>query len=530
MGIDRHERKTIAIDSCEIERLKLIEAALTSAAEGVVVIDSHWRVVFINDAGKRLVHRALSADLSIAAQAAAFNLRYPDDRPVPPEDLPLARALRGETVTEARVILTRPDGTDVYLGSSNSPIKDGEGNVVGAVAVFRDVTGRHKREDSWRQAKEYSDKLVETANVLAQRRAAELQSVLDNMLDGVYACDVEGRVILVNEAGVHLLGFDDFEQTQRALPDFPRILNIRHLDGTPVSPSELPLARALIGEIVVQEDEIVCNQRTHRDMRVRTNAAPIRNDAGEIVGAVEVARDVTELTELDELKDQFIAVAAHELKTPVAVMKGYAQMLLRASEGVPASFPRMFEAIARGADRIDAIVKDLLDVSQLHLGQTELVIDRIDLPEIVEQIVARTALNAPTHRIRLVRADPVVVHGDRDRLESVLTNLIDNAIRYSPYGGEVDIAVAARQDEVVVSVADHGVGIPRNKQARIFQRFYRAHDGSPYDYGGMGVGLYISRETISRHHGRMWFESEEGAGSTFYFSLPLSDDTSDKGC
>jgi signal transduction histidine kinase len=213
-------------------------------------------------------------------------------------------------------------------------------------------------------------------------------------------------------------------------------------------------------------------------------------------------------------------VAAHELKTPVAIMKGYAQALLRTSEEVSPRRRKMLEAVDRGANRIDGIVNDLLDVSRLLAGVLDLSSQRIDLREMVEETVDRMALNAPKHRLQ-VKAQPVVVEGDRDRLEQVLANLLDNALRYSPEGGDVVVEVTVKGREAVVSVKDEGVGIPEEKQGRIFERFYRAHTKTPYDYGGMGVGLYISREIVKRHGGRMWFESREGVGSTFAFSLLL---------
>ncbi len=359
------------------------------------------------------------------------------------------------------------------------------------------------------------------ANV-AQRRAAELQGVLNNMVDGVFTCDREECITLANEAGLHLLGLASFEDVKRcALAEFIELLRIRHPDGKSFAREELPLVCALGGQTIVQEQEIIYNRKTQRDVFLRVSAAPIRDETGKIVGAVEVDSDVTELTELDRLKDEFISVAAHELKTPVAVMKGYAQALLRAREEVAPPKRKMLDAIDRGADRIDRIVKDLLDISRLYLGQMELTLERVDLPEMVEEVVDRMALTTTKHRIQIVRSEPVVIQGDRDRLEQVLINLIDNAIKYSPKGGDIDVAVLVRDREAIVSVRDYGVGIPREKQPHIFERFYRAHTGTPYDYGGMGVGLYISKEIIRRQSGRMWFESEEGRGSTFYFSLPL---------
>jgi len=356
---------------------------------------------------------------------------------------------------------------------------------------------------------------------VAQRRAGELQAVIENMVDGVFVCDAEGRITLANEAALRMLGVDTQEEAGANLAGSIARVRIRHLDTRPVAHEERAVIRALAGETITAQDTIVYDPRAQRDKYIRTSAAPIRDTKGTIMGAVAVARDVTELTELDRLKDQFIAVAAHELKTPVAIMKGYAQALLRTAQDIPPPRRNMLEAIDRGADRIDRIVKDLLDISQLQVGRLDLAVDTIDLAQLAELVVDELAVTADRHRIRLVKADPVVVHGDQGRLEQVLVDLIDNAIRYSPKGGDIDVGVALGEHEVVVSVKDCGVGIPRDKQGSIFQRFYRAHANTPYDYGGMGVGLYISKEIVSRHGGRMWFESEEGRGSTFYFGLPL---------
>jgi signal transduction histidine kinase len=182
----------------------------------------------------------------------------------------------------------------------------------------------------------------------------------------------------------------------------------------------------------------------------------------------------------------------------------------------------MLEAINRGADRIDRIVRDLLDISRLYQGSVDLRKENVDLAALVNEVVALKILTAPRrHRIQLVAVDHARVRGDRDHLVQILNNLIDNAVKYSPKGGAVEVAVRRRGDEAVVSVSDQGIGIPKSKQARIFERFYRAHTATRHDYGGIGIGLYLSREFVERLGGRMWFESEEGRGSVFYFSLPV---------
>ncbi|HEX2922833.1 MAG TPA: ATP-binding protein [Chloroflexota bacterium] len=362
---------------------------------------------------------------------------------------------------------------------------------------------------------------VEEMALEAQSRAAGFRDILDNMVDAVFVCNLTGRVTLANSAAVRLLGLNSVEELDRAMVEFPELLRARHMDGSRVSAAEQPLVRALAGETVVEENRIIFNPQTQQDIIVRSNAAPIRAYDGTIVGAVSVSRDITDMAELDILKDAFISVAAHELKTPVAVMKGYAQALLRCDRDVQPPQRKMLEAIDRGAGRIDRIVNDLLDISRLQMGRLDVETQRFDLHQVVAHVADRLARTTDKHRLVVAPSEAVLVHGDRDRIEQVLSALVDNAIKYSPKGGDVLLAVTVEHDEALVSAADQGVGIPREKQSRIFQRFYRAHTGTCFDYGGMGVGLYLAREIVSAHGGRMWFESVEGRGSVFHFSLPL---------
>jgi signal transduction histidine kinase len=323
----------------------------------------------------------------------------------------------------------------------------------------------------------------------------------------------------VNDAETRLTGVPSAEVLDHTLDEYVKTVALRHLDGTQLTGDELPLARALSGEIVMSA--AFWTERSGRKVFMRSNATPIRDASGMVVGAVAVERDVSSVIEFDMLKDQFIRVAAHELKTPVAIMKGYADLLLRSSEHLPPALNGSLEAIERGANRIDRLVGDLLDVSQLQLGRMEIRREKLDLSELVDVVARRVALTTKKHEVRVVESEPIVVQADRIRLERVLDKLLDNAIRYSPRGGQVDVSVGVREERAIVCVADHGVGIAQEKQVRIFERFYRAHTDTPHDYGGMGVGLYISREIIEQHGGTMWFRSAEGRGSRFCFSLPV---------
>lgn len=392
------------------------------------------------------------------------------------------------------------------------------GGVERLLAIVRDITER-------KQAEQERERLLEQIRHLAeqaQARAAELKTIIDSIPDVVFVVDAESRLTLINEAATILLGVKAGQALGMSLESFREQLRIRHLDGTPVVADDLPLARALRGETVVMQDDVFYHQTEKRDVYLRSNMAPIRDAKGRIVGAVAVSRDVSELIEVERLKDDFIRVAAHELKTPVAIVKGYAEVLLRSKQAPPDQRQNMLEAIERGADRMDRIIQDLLDISQLELRRLEMKQDRVDLSELVREVVEGIAPTAHKHSLRLRKVAPAVVVGDRQRLEQVVRQLIENAIKYSPNGGDVDVEIDVRDQEVAVSVTDHGIAIPKARQRRIFQRFYRAHAGTPHDFGGMGVGLYLSREIVRQHRGRMWFESEIGQGSTFHFSLPLA--------
>ncbi len=394
---------------------------------------------------------------------------------------------------------------EVYLWRTyvRVPCTTGEGVLVLLVDVSEQVDARRRNE---------------VLAAVARRQAAELESVHRSMIDGIVACDARGTVTHVNEASGRLAGLDKSTLVGLSLEEYAKRLDRHCMNGERVGRAELALGRALAGETVVNIGS--WSTRTGRKVYMRSNAAPVRDTNGGIVGAIAVERDVSDIIELDTMRDQFIRIAAHELKTPVAIMKGYADVLLRSSAELPEPLRAGAQAIDRGAKRIDRLVGDLLGVSQLLMGCLELRRERFELAELVDVVVRQIATTTKTHPIH-IESEPVVVFADRVRLAQVLDTLLDNAIRYSPRGGVINVTVRVHEDEAIVCVRDHGVGIPRPKQARIFERFYRAHTDTPHDYGGMGVGLYIAREVIEQHGGRMWFESEEGSGSEFCFSLRI---------
>jgi signal transduction histidine kinase len=244
--------------------------------------------------------------------------------------------------------------------------------------------------------------------------------------------------------------------------------------------------------------------------------------------ALVTYQDVTILKEAEQLKDRFIGTAAHELRHPLAVLRGYTQMLLlqnKRGRG-PKLLDRQEEAlqsIAQSTTQLVELTEDLLDVARLQGGGVQLHCEPTDLVALVRRTVEHVQMTSSRHPLTVVTTLPsLVVDADPLRIEQVLSNLIGNAIRYSPEGGPVEMTVYEAGDvqEARVSIRDRGIGIPEQDQARIFGQFARAGNAETYGIGGTGLGLYLCHELIERHHGRIWFESKEGQGTTFFVALP----------
>lgn len=219
------------------------------------------------------------------------------------------------------------------------------------------------------------------------------------------------------------------------------------------------------------------------------------------------------------LREQFLQVASHELKTPLTVIKGYAQWLLRDERKLVRR--KWLETILRHANRMGDLIGDMVQMSQIQAGPLELHKDRFDLSAMALEAVERMQGTTEKHRLLLCSGGPVWVEADRQYVEIVFRNLLDNATRYSPTGGDVDVEVIATNGLARVTVIDHGLGIPKEKEKKIFEPFFQVYPALA-PFGGMGLGLYVSRRIVEAHGGTIWFESEEGKGSSFHFTLPLS--------
>jgi two-component system phosphate regulon sensor histidine kinase PhoR len=344
-------------------------------------------------------------------------------------------------------------------------------------------------------------RLRETIHGLTEERH-KLEAILTSMVDAVVAVDRPGRVILVNRAAEDLLGVRREEvighPAVAALP--PTLSGVLHEAAT----QRRLVAAELPGEGGERLVEIRC--------------APIRGN-GEDAGTVAVLRDVTELRRSERLRRELTANVSHELRTPLTSIKGFSETLLTGSRGDDATTRRFLGIINAEADRLVKLVDDLMDLSRLEAKGVALELAPVDVPALIEEMVAHLRPLAGARRLEVSPGPRATVLGDRNRLAQVLTNLIDNAIKFTAERGRVTIGWLDQNGDVLVTVQDDGRGIPAADLPHIFERFYKA-DRSRSASGGSGLGLAITKHIVEAHGGWITVHSREGEGTIFTVVLP----------
>ncbi|HIE37773.1 MAG TPA: GAF domain-containing protein, partial [Anaerolineae bacterium] len=378
------------------------------------------------------------------------------------------------------------------------------GNAVGNAALYNLI-----REQAERLGAMLKQQQVE---------AAKSQAILEGVADGVMVADARGEIILFNAAAERILEIP----RERALGCSTReMLGLYGVEGR----AWLEAIEDWAANPADRTPEDFVAERLELGQRVvSVHVSPVIKGS-EYLGTVSVFRDVTAEVEADRAKSEFVSTVSHELRTPMTSIKGYADLLLMGAVGELSDQQRHFLGIIRSnADRLTALVNDLLDISRIETGRVELDLKAVHLHEVVDQVIGTLQGRAQSRGIVLetrVPEDLPAVWGDGARVAQVLTNLVGNAIQYTPPGGEVIVSARPAGDMLEVAVTDTGIGISKENQARIFDRFFRADDPLVQETPGTGLGLPITASLVHMHGGEIWVESELGEGSTFIFTLPL---------
>jgi signal transduction histidine kinase len=392
-----------------------------------------------------------------------------------------------------------------------------------AAVALENVRLRERENALWRQTE-------------FERQRLEL--IIGSMAEGLLITDAQGAITSLNQSAQHLLA--------QAHIDFQTEVPLQRLIST--SDAEwLPrlaeiVDQALKNKVVTNQELTIGEGSESVPITLNISAAPLHDASGiakRPIGVVAVLNDVTSIKQVERLKDDFVSVVSHELRTPLTAIKGYTQHLVRrmerrlrkartASENttlineLPESYDlRSLNIVQSQTEHLERLVNDLLDLSQVQWGKLNLHYETFYLADVLAESVRLAQASAELHTIYLdIQTQGTTIMADRMRIEQVVGNILDNAIKYSPHGGKVTVRLENREREYQVNIIDEGIGVSAEQFDHIFERFYRVHNTSIQQYSGIGLGLYVAKAIINGHGGQIWFTNNQSNGSTFHFTLP----------
>lgn len=354
-----------------------------------------------------------------------------------------------------------------------------------------------------------------------QNEGARSQAILEGIADGVLVADATGKIILFNVAAERILSLGRTQAVGRFLSD------VLGLYGAKVRGwlEQVEVWRAQPANY--QSGEFLSERLEIGRQVVSMHLSPVISPSREFLGVVSAFRDITAEVEADRAKSEFVSTVSHELRTPMTSVKGYVDLLLMGATGTLNEMQMQFLNVIRtNADRLTSLVNDLLDMSRIEGGKVELNCRPVDMGELISQVVLTLTPKIKEKGLRIHTAVPPLlpmVWGDPDRVVQILTNLVGNAYKYTPVGGEVTVQAYVKEEMLHVAVVDTGIGLSPEDQSRIFSRFYRVDDPLVLEAGGTGLGLAITASLVQMHGGRIFVESEPGEGSIFTTTFPLAE-------
>ncbi|WP_078414496.1 cell wall metabolism sensor histidine kinase WalK [Priestia abyssalis] len=354
---------------------------------------------------------------------------------------------------------------------------------------------------------------LQEAQATTEGERRKLSSVLAHMTDGVIATDRKGRIILINDPAANMLNVS--RETVLSEP----IIEL------------LGLEEEYTFEDLLEKDSLILDfSINQKPFILRATISTIQKETGLINGIITVLHDITEQEKIDQERREFVANVSHELRTPLTTMRSYLEALADGAWQDEEIAPRFLNVTQTETERMIRLVNDLLQLSKLDSHDYRFSKDVVNFTEFYQHIIDRFEM-AKEQKITFVRKlpkQPIYVYIDPDKITQVLDNIISNAIKYSPEGGTITFSLEQHEEEIVVSVKDEGVGIPKDNVKKIFDRFYRVDKARSRNLGGTGLGLAIAKEMVGAHEGRIWAKSKEGVGTTIYFTLPIERENEDE--
>jgi PAS domain S-box-containing protein len=490
------ERRTQELWRRESERFRI---TLSSIGDAVISTDARGSVTFLNRVAETLTgwtHReAVGRPLDEVFHIVNHNTRIRVESPA-------RRALReGRIVGLANhTVLISRDGVERPIDDSAAPILDAAGAIVGAVLVFRDVTDRMQAHDA----------------------LARLAAIVQSSQDAIISKSLDGTIQSWNHEAERLFGYSAAEAIGQRI-------------GLIIPPDRADEERAIMERLRrgerVEHIETVRVAKDGRPVELSITISPVRNAAGQVIGASKVARDIAErkrievaLHTADRRKDEFLAVLAHELRNPLAPLANGLQVI-RLAQGNPDAIGRARTMMERQLAHLVRLVDDLLDVSRINRNKMELRRSRLLLADVLNSAIetARPLIEAAEHTLTVsLPPEPITIDGDLTRLSQVFSNLLANSAKYTEAGGHIFLQAVRGPDHVVVSVRDTGIGIPAEHVGRVFDMFSQVDRSIERSSGGLGIGLALVDGLVKMHGGMVSARSPgPGQGSTFSVTLPI---------
>ncbi|MBM4431324.1 MAG: PAS domain S-box protein, partial [Chloroflexi bacterium] len=397
-----------------------------------------------------------------------------------------------------------------------------EEKLIGIIYVFRTRDSAFSADDRQVLSSFADQAAIAVRNATLYQQLSEekrrVEAIIENSADGVLILDSACHIQAMNRALAEITGWT--EDQARGQPCW-HVIALRNAQGRNLCETGCPLDNLGKAEKLQVEGDII-RADGHRT-GVSITYSPLHDEEGTLVSIIGNVHDVTRFREAEEMKAMFISVISHELKTPVALIKGYASTLRREdAHWDETTVHESLEIIEEESDRLHRLIDNLLEASRIQAGTLRLEMSDLSLPKLATKTVERFRVQASKHELQLdfpTGFPPVL--GDQERLQEVFSNLISNAIKYSPDGGTIRVGGRAYHDHVELYVSDSGPGIPLEKQPELFEPFYRVDTGLGRRTQGVGLGLFLCKAIVEGHGGSIWVESSPGQGSTFRFTLPL---------
>jgi len=488
----------------------LFAAAMDATVNGIVITDNRQPdnpIIYCNQAFEDLTGYSHE-------EIIGHNCRFlqGDDRQQPQREIIRNTIAHGHNCN-LEIQNYRKDGTPFWNQLVISPVKDQHGNVTHFIGIQNDVSRRRNAEDALREEKKLLQTRVINRTKELQESEDYLGSIVETIRESLVVLDENINVLLVNE---HFCKFFKLEADE--------VIG-KHLYEISGHAWNIPELRAVLEDILPHNNPFEGFEVEHDFPNIGKkllilNARQVKH-RGKFKNRVLLAmEDFTAHRELEQQKDDFVAVASHEMKTPLTTIKGHIQLLAkRAEKSGDLVNLKSLNTSSRSVERLDSLISDLLDASKLQSGRMQFNFTEFNFMKIVHNSVEAVQETTDTHTITLSGEAELTVKGDFFRLEQVLINLLTNAIKYSPSSNAVSLNVTVAEGFIKVAVADTGIGVKEEDHEKIFDRFYRS-DNAQFSFQGLGVGLYLSNQIVQEHHGAIWVESEEGHGSVFYFTIP----------